>query len=175
MVRYMEETPRNMSQTTFKHKNMNSTYCKNEKYQCVCHPVCFIKYWFQSLFRAAKTLKWIKKAWLIEKCYTLHHSCFTPEKRSPDTHWIRVWVGPETNCGCSAEEKIPSPCRESNPVVQPVAWLSYSCVPPFLKYLCLLSYIHELRIFIEHESISFQSRSNSSFTKERKKHHLYER
>jgi hypothetical protein len=46
-----------------------------------------------------------------------------PRERTPDTHWIRGWVGPRAVLDTVVKIKIPSPRRDSNPrtpIVQPV-------------------------------------------------------
>jgi hypothetical protein len=48
---------------------------------------------------------------------------FTPSReRTPGTHWIGGWVGPRASLDAVVKRKIPSPCRDSNP-------LSPSAVP----------------------------------------------
>jgi hypothetical protein len=46
---------------------------------------------------------------------------FTPRKRAPGIHWIGGWVGPRAVLDAVVKRKIPSPCQDSNPIVQPVA------------------------------------------------------
>jgi hypothetical protein len=41
--------------------------------------------------------------------------CFNPTERAPGTHWIGGWVGPRAGLDTVAKQKIPSPCRDSNP------------------------------------------------------------
>jgi hypothetical protein len=45
---------------------------------------------------------------------------FTPRERALGTHWIGGWVGPIAVLDAVLKRKIPSPRRESNPIVQPV-------------------------------------------------------
>jgi hypothetical protein len=38
-----------------------------------------------------------------------------PSGKTPDTHWIRGWVGPRAGLDAVVKKKIPSTCRESKP------------------------------------------------------------
>jgi hypothetical protein len=42
---------------------------------------------------------------------------FIPSERAPGTHWIGGWVGPRAVLDAVVKRKIPSPRRESNPLV----------------------------------------------------------
>jgi hypothetical protein len=44
-----------------------------------------------------------------------------PTERVPGTHWIGGWVDPRAVLDAVVKKKIPSPRRESNPDLQPVA------------------------------------------------------
>jgi hypothetical protein len=46
---------------------------------------------------------------------------FTLRERAPGTHWTRGWMCPRTSLYTMAKRKIPTPCRESNPIVYPAA------------------------------------------------------
>jgi hypothetical protein len=50
---------------------------------------------------------------------------FTPSVSAPDSHRIGDWVSPETGLDVVAKSKNHCPCRESNPIVQLVAWSLY--------------------------------------------------
>jgi hypothetical protein len=51
---------------------------------------------------------------------------FTSRERAPGTHWLGGWVGPRAVLDAVVKRKIPSPGRESNPVVHPVAYRNIS-------------------------------------------------
>jgi hypothetical protein len=46
---------------------------------------------------------------------------FTPKERAPGIHWIGGLVGLRAGLDAVVERKIPSPCPDSNLIVQPVA------------------------------------------------------
>jgi hypothetical protein len=41
---------------------------------------------------------------------------FTLRERSPVTHWVGGWVSPRAGLAAVVKKKIPSPCRDSNPI-----------------------------------------------------------
>jgi hypothetical protein len=41
--------------------------------------------------------------------------------KNPGTHWIGGWVGLRAVLDAVVKRKIPSPCRDSNLIIQPVA------------------------------------------------------
>jgi hypothetical protein len=51
-------------------------------------------------------------------------SYFTPRERAPHTHWIGGWVGPQSQPGCSGEEKNSQSLPGLKPlIIQPIAQL----------------------------------------------------
>jgi hypothetical protein len=52
----------------------------------------------------------------------LHAPSALPPRKAPGTHWIGGWVGPRADLDAVGKRKIPSPCRDSNPlIIKPVA------------------------------------------------------
>jgi len=40
-----------------------------------------------------------------------------PQGEAPDTHWIGGWVGPRAVLDAAVKRYIPTPCRDSNPML----------------------------------------------------------
>jgi hypothetical protein len=54
--------------------------------------------------------------------YALRPGCFVPRERTPGSHWIGGWVGPQSGSGRGGEWKNSQPLPAHEPaIIQPIA------------------------------------------------------
>jgi hypothetical protein len=95
---------------------------------------------------------------------------FTPEEKTPGTHWIRGWVGPQSQSGRLGEEKILDATGTRTPdflIAHPVAsrYTDYAIPAPCLiKYGDKLSFVLYI-MYCPLRGINVLPRNTGSLTK----------
>jgi hypothetical protein len=92
---------------------------------------------------------------------------FTPEEKTPTTHWLVRWVGSRVDLDAVEKRKISSPCRESNPD-RPAP--SLAAIPAEIFELAQLLWLYSK--VTENVALYFHSTRASSFLEVYKCHTL---